>query len=53
MSDKLPLFIPEGKGFFIQNVTSITKTPQLLDDFIAVAALCYDDTRSNATVKYY
>lgn len=43
MNDKLPLFILQGFLFFIQNVTEITKTNQLTDTFILLAALKYNN----------
>jgi hypothetical protein len=51
--DKLPLFILEGFLFFIQNVTEITKTIQLSDTFILLAAFRYNEQSSTSQYKIY
>lgn len=53
MTDPIPLYIQEGFGVFIQNVSGVTKTSQLDNHFEFRAGLRYLENASTGSVKRY
>ena len=53
MTDPIPIFIREGHGVFVQNVTGVTKTSQLNNHFEFRAGMFLVENASSASVKRY
>lgn len=53
MTDPIPIYIREGHGVFVQNVTGVTKTSQLNNHFEFRAGMYFVENASSSSVKRF
>lgn len=53
MTDPIPIYIREGHGVFVQNVTGVTKTSQLNNHFEFRAGMFFVENASSSANKIY